>query len=762
MRKLHNLIGRAAQLVFVIAAVLAANTAVAQLEEVVVTATKRSESLQDAAISITALSGDDLESMGAENLLDFTVRVPNLAAAYEADGRFDSSSPAIRGVFGVNTVGFYIDDTQVTASLLPRVVDLERIEVLRGPQGSLYGARSMGGTIRLITKQPSLTETEGSLKLGLASVADGDLNNNIDAAWSFPVIDDRFGLRISAYYGSNSGVQDRVYQSTWRDDTNSVDRQNSAPEFQTNEDVDEETYWGAQIVGAIQFGDNFTFVPRFITQRVDSDGLPFADVEPDSTEQPRFFDTEEPGTDEWSIWSATFNWELGGGAITSVTSRYERETDEDEEEHHFLNWLYDEPAIGIGQPIDPLESSITTIEDYESVTHETRFTSSFDGAFQFTAGIYYQDLRHVHRYPPALQAGVNDALNASFGVAADLAPGDLIFVNDETTDTEELALFGEVTVEFSDRFSVTAGGRYYDTEVAEVGAANGFANSGPSSHDNKQSESGFNPRVLAEFAPGDAVNLFASASKGFRTGGVNGNVSEALCGTELAGFDITVSDVPLLYDSDELWSYELGAKFSLANNRFSLNTSVFYIDWTDIQQLNRLSCGFQYSYNAGEAESRGFELELNAAPTDNLVLALGIGYTDAEITDTGDAFGVAKGDDIQGVPDWTVTGSVAYNFRFSSEWEGVWRVDANHYGDSYSANNESSGATQRLREAWSAVNMRLSAISERYEITLFADNLTDERANLADSRSIAAETPGRQRLVTNRPRTVGLEGRVRF
>jgi iron complex outermembrane recepter protein len=193
-----------------LAVALTAGAAQAQLEEIIVTATKRSASLQDVPLSITAISGQQLDIMGAESLLDFAVKVPNLAMAYEADGRFDSSSPSVRGVFGRNTTGFYIDNTRVNASLLPRVVDLERVEVLRGPQGSLYGARSMGGTIRLITKQPALNETDGSIKVQLSGVSDGDLNQTVDGSYSFPV-SDNFALRVSGYYGAMSGVQDRTF-----------------------------------------------------------------------------------------------------------------------------------------------------------------------------------------------------------------------------------------------------------------------------------------------------------------------------------------------------------------------------------------------------------------------------------------------------------------------------------------------------------------------------------------------------------------------
>ena len=730
----------------------------AELEEIVVTATKRASTVQEVGMSLTALTSQDLEDGGVEELLDFAVKIPNLGMAYEADGRFDSNSPSIRGVFGLNTTGFYIDDTQVTASLLPRVVDLERIEVLRGPQGSLYGARSMGGTIRLITKRPSLTESSGSIKVSTASVKDGDMNHSFDASYSFPVIEDKFGLHLSGYWGKNSGVQDRVFQSTYNEVTRGIVRPTIGPDFGENEDVDEETYWGLQITGNVKLTDNLTFIPKVMMQEIDADGLPFADVDPDNTTQLRFFDTEEPGTDEWTVLSGTFEWDLGHGKVVSVTSYYDRETDESEEEHTFLNFLYD--AV-IGIPIDALESQLSTTQDYESFSHETRYSSAFDGRWQFTAGVYYQDLEAVRGYPPALQPGVNDALNAFIGAPANIVPGDLIFVTNAPTDTKEFAVFGEITFDINDQLSVTAGGRYYDTEVDGSQVSDGFANGGPSSFDASQDESGFNPRAVLEYQASEDVNLYASASKGFRIGGVNGNVPLGLCGAELDALGLSPSNATV-FDSDELWSYEVGIKSNLLNNSVTLNAAAFFIDWTDIQQINRLACGFQFTDNAGEAESKGFELELNAAPNENLVLSLGIGYTSAEITDTGGVAGVSKGDEIQGVPEWTVNGSASYFFDLNDAWRGFVRADFNHYGESFSANNEASAANQRKRDSWEALNLRAVFMNEKYELTVFADNVTDERANLADNRSIAAETPGRQRLVTNRPRTIGLEGRIRF
>ncbi len=739
------------------------------LEEVIVTATKRTESLQEVGMSITALSNAELERMGAYTLLDFAVRVPNLGMAYEADGRFDSSSPSIRGIFGQNTTGFYIDDTPVNASLLPRVLDVERIEVLRGPQGSLYGAKSMGGTIRMITKQPDLTQSENKAHASLSTVKEGDQNYNFDASFNIPVVEDKFALRVAAYYGENSGIFDRVYIPTWVDSYGQV-RQSPGPAFPVHKNVDDEKYYGGQIAGKIAFTDSVTVDLKLMGQKIEADGLPFADIKADNTTEKRFFDQDEPGADKWYVASGTLNWDTSAGQLTSTTSWYDHTTNEWEEETTFLNALFDIPYFGIQIPIDPLPAVLSEIEKYQSFVQEIRFASSFDGPVNFIAGVFYQDMDHKHRYPPAVQTGLHEAIDAFTGVPGlgqnceygfCLGDDDLIYTDLTFTKTKEYAVFGELTYQFSELWSITVGGRYYDNKVSEVSTADGFANSGPSSYDDKQSESGFNPKVLVEANVTDDINVYATAAKGFRIGGVNGNLPVGLCGSELAGLGIDPSNATT-YDSDSLWSYELGFKSSLADKRVTLNGAAFFIDWSNIQQFNRLTCGFQFTQNAGKAESKGFELELNAAPTKGLTLSAAVGYTKAEITDSGGVAGVTNGDKIQGVPDWTVSGSAQYNWPAFDAWEAYVRADANYYGDSYSSNNETSAATQRLRKSWSAFNLRLGIINEKWDLTLFADNVTDERANLADSRSIAAETPGRQRLVVNRPRTLGIEARVRF
>ena len=730
------------------------------LEEVIVTASKRVETLQEAGMAITALTTRELEQMGVQTYADFAVRVPNLGTAYQADGRFDANSPTIRGVFGggdtssAATTGFYIDDVPVSVALQPRVIDLERIETLRGPQGSLYGARSMGGTIRLITQQPSLEETYGSVRSSISTVKDGDYNYAVDGSFNAP-ISDSFAVRVAGYYGANSGIYDRVHDPIWVNLVTEEQVRGTTPAFGDNENVDDEDYWGGQVFARWMVTDRLSISPKFMYQKIEADGLPLADMEADSVKTPRFFDSGEPGEDEWWVASLVLNYEMDSGEIVSTTANYERDTHEQEEEHTFLNHLY---GARLNIPIRPLESTVITTSEYENFSHETRFASSFEGPWNFTAGVFYADNQYVRGYPPALQPGVNDALKKKAGDMKNRVPGDLIYKTNQAEDVEEIAVFGEVTWEVNDWLSLTAGGRWYDTEVEFAAASDGFAISESVSYGGDQSESGFNPRLLAEVQVGEDINIYASAAKGFRIGGVNGVVPATLCGDDLTELNITSGDVPQSYDSDSLWSYEVGFKSTLADNRLSINAAGFFIDWADTLQLIRLSCGFQFTLNADEAESKGLEVEINAALADGLNMALGVGYTDAEITDAGTVPGLEDGTEIQGVPEWTATATVEYIFPFFDTWEGRVRADGNYYGDSISRNNGES----RDRDSWQALNLRAGMTNDSWDITLFADNVTDERANLSDSRSIAAETSGRPRIVTNRPRTFGVEARYRF
>ncbi len=720
------------------------------IEEIIVTSTKRAESLQEVPMAITVLDEFTLERMGANTFIDYASKVPNLGYGAEADGRFDSRKIGIRGVFGAalssiaGTTGFYIDDTPIPETMNPRVLDVERVEVLKGPQGTLYGARSMGGTVRLISKQPDLSEQEARARANVSTVDEGDVNFAIDAAINVPVIEDVFAIRAMAYTGANSGLYERI----------SLTNAPGGDFFEEN--VDDEKYMGAQIAATFVASENLTITPRFMYQKLEADGLPFADLIPGNFRQFRNFNIEEPGSEEWWLTSLTVNYEADFGSFTSSTAFFDRFIDEDEDETFVITFFFGTP---------PLYGPLTETLDFEAFVHETRFTSEFDGPFQFTAGVFYQDTNSTLLYPTGVATvpGLDEAF--SRGVLG-LPPGvfalgtDLIFETNTVFNTEEFAIFGELSYDITDWLTATAGARWSDTKAFFLSDTDGLANNGPSFVEGTQSESSFNPKFQLEARVNDDVMTYASVSKGFRIGGVNQNVPFAFCAEDLALLGITSPEDILGYDSDTVWSYEGGVKSTLLDRRVTLNAAAFFIEWNDMQQLNRLSCGFQLVANAGKAENKGFEIEMVAHPVDGLEFVFGVGYTDAKIVVGNPAAGLFEGSRVQQVPRWNMSLSTQYTKSLGDDWSFFFRNDYSYFGNSFSANNEPQNP--RERPAWSIFNARVGVFNGTWETSVFVNNMFNEYANLADNRSIAAEHPDRPRIVTNRPRTIGMEVRMQF
>lgn len=738
------------------------NASAQTLEEIVVTATKRETSLQDTPMSITAFGEFELQRMGAEGIFDYGTKIPNLGFSNEADGRFNAGTPAIRGVAGggvVGATGFYIDDIPVPDYMNPRISDVSRIEVLRGPQGTLYGARSMGGTVRLITKQANAEEFDGYLHTSVADIKEGDINWLVDGGVNVPIIDNVLGMRALLYYAQNSGVYDREHITG-----------STRPAFSTVNNVDDDSYYGGQLAFTWNATDKITVRPRIMYQRTDSDNLPLADISPGNFTVPRHNNIEEPGSEEWWLGSVTINMETKIGEIVSTTAKYDRKINEFEDQTGTLDGLLF-AASGLAEPHIP--SQLSESEEDTSFIHETRLISDFGELgienIAVTLGIFYENREHIRNYPPSFAFGINTAftngLNNAFGLGIPLPPGalgtDEVFDAFDNGDTEEIAVFGELTIRVTDNLRLTAGARWSDTTIDFDNISGGLVNGGvtdpPAS---TQKDSAVVPKILMELDVNDDILLYGTASKGFRVGGVNLPVPLVLCAGELNTLGITNADI-LTFNSDTLWNFEMGAKTSWFNNRLNVNISAFDIDWSDTLQTNRLACGFQYVANSGKAESKGIEVEVEAAPIEGLNVSMGLGLTDAKITQGDPLAGTSAGDRILQVPEITFNATAEYTFPLFTNWEGYVRGDYSHYGDSLSANNNAT--TPRVRESFDLLNFRFGAFQTgEWDISLFIKNATNEHANLSDNRSIAAEKPGRPRLVTNRPRSIGVEFRKDF
>ena len=749
------------------------------LEEVIVTATKRAEPMQSLPLSVSSISGDELRERGLTEFFDYAISIPNLSFGAFTDGILSNRSVSLRGIQGVNTTGFYIDDTPISETIDPRILDLERIEVLRGPSGTLYGARSLGGTIRHITRRPSFEGTRGWLRTELSGTkASDDLSWVASGSINVP-FSDTVAAVFSGLYEDRSGVFDRRVGAI----ANHVSAPASlaGPPDSVVEDVDQQQVAAVQAYLLIEPNERLSVAPRVLHQKTDLDGFPLADVTPGNFDQNRDFDVDEGGDDEWTLYTLNIGYATDAGTFTSATSRFERETFETEASGSFINFLQALPgeAGGFGLfdviGVKPVASPIFQTLNFETFVQEVRFASDFDGRVNFVAGVFYQDTDDDEAFQPRNYArGLNDnfaALQQTLGLPGPLEAiwpfGDLVFTSLRPTDVEEAGVFGEVTLALNDQWSIVIGSRWFDTKVSFSEQQAGLAAGVPLAEDaplssipaggGSQKEDGFIFKGALEFQAREDLFLYASVSEGFRLGGANGVIPNTLgCPEDLAALGLGDGDTGS-YQSDDLVSYEAGVKANL-NAATRLNATVFHIDFDNIQQRTQLKCGFQFVGNFGAARSQGLEIELTAQPVENLLITFNLGYTDAEYTET--VAGINQdGDPLQFVPQWTA--SLIFDYLWPQavlDWDLFARADVNYVDESLSQVN----AIPRQRRAYEQVGLRIGLTNARYKAALFVRNLTNEIANLGDNRSIAAETPGRPRWVVSRPRTIGLEFGVQF
>lgn len=690
------------------------------VEEIVVTARKRSETLQEAPLSITALSEQQLKNAGVANFQDYAVRVPNLSFAYTSSAGPIAQTITLRGIYGSGTTGLYLDDVPLPASVDPQVVDLGRIEALRGPQGTLYGARSMGGTVRLITKAPDLQAFSAQGTAEGSRVKEGEGDGRIDATVNIPIVEGTLALRAFGFAGYESGIFERI----------------AAPDaptaFAPHDGIGSSRRYGGSLALRAELLDGrLTLTPRVLAQRATQQGRPYADYRAGNFVQVRDFDANEPGADDWTLYSLAAHYDTGVGEITSTTSRFVRDYADTEDFSEYVQLLLEgAPALAV----------IRVDGRFKAVSQEIRFASAFEGPFQLTAGLFYQKTSETQVIPPTEIVGViANAYNQTID-----------------NDVTEKAVFGEGTLAIGNRLEVTLGARYFDNSVDYTNTQDG-AFTTPATFAGRQNDKGVNPKLGLKYKVNPDVNVFATAAKGFRIGGVNG-FSPTLCAADLAALHLTAAQAGS-YKSDSLWSYEAGVKSSWLDRRLQVNASAFRIEWSDVQQTVPLSCGFSIQANAGKARSQGVELETRFNPAAGLNLSLGVGYTDARITDGG-ALGIAHpGDRIQQVPKWNVSATVDYDTEIAGRPVFA-HLDYAFVDRSVSALNDI--ANPRLRPSYSLVNGRAGVEIASVRYALFVKNLFDKAANYGDAPPLGAELPGRPRIAVSRPRTVGVELSARF
>ena len=708
------------------------------LQEIVVTAQKSgAQNLQDVPMSITALDERTLQQLGAVNFMGYATQIPNLSFSQGSSTVFGGLYVAIRGVYGTDTTGFYLDDTPIPESLNPHLTDIARIEVLRGPQGTLYGARSMGGTVRIITNQPNLANWSGEIHGTVSDTDHGAGNYLSDGVVNAVLVPGKSVVRISAFRQSDSGIFDRVagVQPALPPDTPFTP---FAEHFRIDSSITE----GARVVGLVNvFGGRLKLKPAAQFQYNHLEGLPYADSNPGNFTQVRLFNLDEPQTEGWQLYTLNADVPLRFGEIVSSSGLLRTSANESED--------YSEGAMLIFG-IPPTPALMRYHETLRRFAQETRFNSNFPGPVQMTLGVFYSNSLDTQAFPNDSISG----LNAFFGGALG---SDVVFNYRTGTTIKEAALFGESTIGLTSRLKLILGARWSNDKVDFAGAESGAAVS-PGQFSGDQIEHPVNPKLSLQYELAKGKQVYATVAQGFRIGGVN-SFSNTLCAGDLAAAHLTPTQAQS-FKSDSLWSYELGAKTSWLDRRVTANGAAFLINWDSVQQSIALpTCGFSVTVNAGKARNEGAELELGAAVTSALTTTLGLGYTDTRIVDNGGIPVIQTGRPLQQIPRWTASIAADYTFEMLGRTAFV-HGDYGYTGSSLSANN--SVVDPLVRRSYDILNFRSGVTLGSTEIDAFVANAFNKHANFSDTPPLAIELPDRPRIVTNRPRTIGLEARVEF
>jgi len=682
------------------------------LEEIIVTATKQGETtLQDTAMSISVIGQEAIENRGADDMLDYLLLVPNVSFKLESStgSRGDVRGGrrlAIRGIDsgldGVPTTAFYIDDAPIEA-MDPKLFDINRIEVLRGPQGTLYGANSMGGTIRIVTNKPQLDRVEYRTDLTAATMSEGDPSFYANAMINLP-LGDTVALRAVGVYRKEGGFIDNVGEEGVPDYS----------EMTTQKNVNDEQVEGARLALTWQPNDALRITPSIFYQKISIDGT--AQYEPDTGDL-EFFDRRvaEEQEEDFTLVNLEFEYDFDRG-ITLFSS---------------MAWFdssvatvddFTKVVAFFGLPADPFQSSFVEIST-DRFTWEARLTGAFGDNIDWILGGFYMDDQRVFK-----QHVPNDGLQwcTVETCGADLGPDDSLFTGVQINNDERVAIFGEVTWAFSDYWDVTGGLRWFSNESDQLADFFGFFNGGPSTTFGESSETDISPKLQVAFRPNDDNMIYALIAKGFRPGGPTNLVPANTCGDDLA--KLGLSEPLSQFDADTLWNYEAGYKGTLAQGRVTLNATAFYMDWTDVQQSVRLDCGFGFVGNVGSAESKGLELELSAQVTDNFSFFATAGYTNAKFTESSQEVNVSKGDRIPNSAKFTGSLSGLYQWAIGDSYEAYTQLSVVHTGDIIDVGPLSEIAP--VLPAYTTVDLRFGLQRDKWEIVFWGKNLTDERGLL--------------------------------
>jgi iron complex outermembrane recepter protein len=647
------------------------------LEEIVVTAEKRDSTVQKTPISMTAISEAEIQARGLEDFRSIAQETPGVSMKTSGPGQTEFEMRGLDATGGFSpTVGFYIDDAPLTAPAQaaqgkvvvdPDLYDLNRVEVLRGPQGTLYGAGSMGGTIKLVTNAPQLNTFSVSAQSKESGTDGGGLNYGGSAMMNLPITQDVAAIRFVGTYKYTSGWIDRVVLNPFPIETNGgLTRGNvlAAPVQASYSDVNWEELEGGRVSLLLKLGDDLTIQAGLMHQKI-STGGPFTIDDPPGNVLAHYqpFNIAEPLEDNFTLYTLTIKYHFDGADLTSATAKWNRHDEQTQDISETIQSLLGLPSFYIPQGgAGPGSQEETDFSDQAS--EELRLASNGDGRFQWIGGLFFSDFNSN-----------TTSLSNYAGLEPIFGTSDLISVGEPINVTQR-ALFGETSYKLTDQLKATVGLRYYSYTSTEETINSGIASiaGGPGTvlEFGRADDKGFNPKVNFAYTVNDDVLLYTTASKGFRPGGPNSPVplsGPAQCLTGPGNLQsLGLNAAPNQFNPDTVWSYEIGEKARALGNTFQINSDIYYESWNNVQQLVDPSCGFSFTANAGSATVYGSEIEIAASLSSSWTVTENVGLTHATFNDTVLATNTVKGQKLLDVPDVTENTSVIYSTPVSASY----------------------------------------------------------------------------------------------
>jgi iron complex outermembrane recepter protein len=738
-----------------------------QLEEIVITAAKRSSTVQETPISVTALSGDDIQQRGLTDITQIVESVPGLSMRSSGPGQTELEMRGMTSAGGnSSTVGFYLEDTPLSAPAAaqngkvvidPDLYDLNRVEVLRGPQGTLYGAGSMGGTIKLVPNAPDPKAFSTSEQVILGDTRGGSFNHGENAMVNLPLGTDTAALRIVGTQEHLSGWIDRIVIASpyFPTPQNSTTRGNvaAAPIGADYKGVNDEDLTSLRAALLWTPTDNLSITPSFLYQKITQGGLSLIDSNPGTNSNYQPFDVSEPFIDRIDIASLNFQYHLGAFDLSSTTSYWTREEELRQDGSEQIATVTGAPIYASEGGFGPTSPAVLEDDRSWQKSEELRLTSTGDTAFKWLLGYFYQDFES------------DWDVFAEMPDAGPLTGTTNAFTQTQPTKIIQNAVFGEVSYKFLPDLTGTAGLRRFTYDGTVHTGVSGFLSSSGGNDIlhfvTSERDQGVTPKFDLSYQANKDLLVYTTASKGFRPGGGNQPIptSGALgtrCAQNIQSLGVSSGSI-LAFSPDHVWSYEAGEKFRSGDGRITVNSAAYFENWSDVQQNVPLPCGFPYTGNLGDAHIYGGEIELDAVVAPGLLVMLNSGYSHARFVTNPVAATTTIGNRVQNVPDWMSSASIAYRHSISEGLDLVARVDNSYVGSRIDVT-----AQPNYLPSYDLTNIRAGMDGGNWTAAVFVNNVTNKTALLSNSPAVAVNIATFNRIAVNQPLTVGLDLSYRF